>query len=150
MEIATKKSNCHTYDRIASIKHTMIMVVILMSFSISGLISHTSSENTMSSRVKITLYLVTAVGEWALLYYMWIGMKKTKSMRVKHLIAGKDTVEFGVNDLVKGVALWIIVGIILSLVKYLIGLPIISHTNQNLLPQNAVESTVFFLLSLSR
>ena len=76
-------------------------------------------------------------------------MKKTKKMRVKHLIAGGNTGEFGVNDLVKGVALWIIVGIILYLVKYLLGLPIISNTNHNLLPQNYLEYTLFFILSLS-
>ncbi|MEJ2614417.1 MAG: type II CAAX endopeptidase family protein [Ignavibacteriaceae bacterium] len=149
MEIATKKSNFNKYDHIASIKHTVIMLLILISFSISGLISNTSSDNTISSNFKIILYSATAVGEWALLYYMWIGIKKTKKISLKNLIAGKYNVEFGLNDILKGFAFWIIAGIILYLVKYLLGLPLISNTNHNLLPQNYLEYTLFFILSLS-
>ena len=149
MEIATKKSNFNKYDRIASIKHTVIMIVILISFSISGLISNTLSDNTISSSFKIILYLATAVGEWALLYYVWIGIKKTKKISLIKLIAGKDNLKFGLNDILKGFAFWIIAGIILYLVKYLLGLPIISNTIHNLLPQNYLEYTFFFILSLS-
>jgi len=93
--------------------------------------------------------LATAVGEWALLYYMWIGIKKAKKISLKKLIAGKDNLEFGLNDILKGFAFWIIAGIILYLVKYLLGLPIISNTNLNLLPQNYLEYTLFLILSLS-
>ena len=149
MEIATKKSNFNKYDRIASIKHTVIMIVILISFSISGLISNTSSDNTISSNFKIILYSATAVGEWALLYYMWIGINKTRRISLRNLIAGKDNIGFGLNDILKGFAFWIIAGIILYLVKYLLGLPVISNTNYSLLPQNYLEYTLFFILSLS-
>jgi hypothetical protein len=90
MEITTKKLYFNKYDRIASIKHTVIMILILISFSISGLISNTSSDNTISSIFKIILYLVTALGEWALLYYMWIGIRKTGKVRLVNLISNKD------------------------------------------------------------
>jgi hypothetical protein len=89
MEITTKKLYFNKYDRIASIKHTVIMILILISFSISGLISNTSSDNTISSIFKIILYLVTALGEWALLYYMWIGIRKTGKVRLVNLISNK-------------------------------------------------------------
>ena len=149
MEIATKKLSFDKYDLIASTKHTVIMVLIPISFSIYGLISNTSSDNTISSSFKVILYLATAVGEWALLYYMWIGIKKTEKISLKNLIAGQGNLELGLNDILKGFAFWIIAGIILYLVKYLLGLPIISNTNHNLLPQNYLEYTLFFILSLS-
>ena len=144
-----KKSNVNKDDRIASTKHTVIMIIILLSFSISGLISNTSMDNTISSTFKITLYLATAIGEWALLYYVWIGIKKAKKISLKQLISGKDNLEFGFNDILKGVTFWIIASLTLCLVKYLLGLPIISNTNYNLLPQNYVEYILFFILSLS-
>ena len=143
------KSNVNTVNRIASTKHTVIMIIILLSFSISGLISNTSMDNTISSTFKITLYLATAIGEWALLYYVWIGIKKAKKISLTQLISGKDNLEFRFNDILKGVTFWIIASIILCLVKYLLGLPIISNTNYNLLPQNYVEYILFFVLSLS-
>ena len=144
-----KKSNVNKDDRIASTKHTVIMIIILLSFSISGLISNTSMDNTISSTFKITLYLATAMGEWALLYYVWIGIKKAKKISLTQLISGKDNLEFRFNDILKGVIFWIIASLILCLVKYLLGLPIISNTNYNLLPQNYVEYILFFVLSLS-
>ena len=149
MKITTTNSNLINFDRIASMKHTVIMIVILISFSISGLISNTSSDNTISSIFKITLYLGTAIGEWALLYYMWIGIRKAKKISLKELISGKDNFNFRFNDILKGFAFWIMASVILYLVKYLLGLPIISNTNYNLLPQNYLEYTLFFVLSVS-
>jgi membrane protease YdiL (CAAX protease family) len=149
MENTTKKSNVNNYDRIASIKHTVIMILILILFSVSGFISSTSSDDTLSSGYKIMLYLATAAGEWALLYYMWIGIKKTNKIRFKKLITGKDNFEFRLHDILKGFAFWIIMSIILCLVKCILGLPVISNTNHYLLPQNYLEYALFFILSLS-
>ena len=149
MEIASKKSNFNSYEHIASTKHTVIMILMLVAFSVSGLVSNSSSDNTISSSFKIFLYLGTTIAEWALLYYMWIGIKKTKKISLVKLITGKDNLEFGLNDILKGFAFWIIAGIVLYLVKYLLGLPVISNTNHNLLPQNFLEYTLFFILSLS-
>ena len=143
------KTNHKKYERIASNKHTVIMILILVFFSIYGLLANASPDNTLSGKFKIILYLATAVGEWALLYYVWIGIRKTGKINLTKLITGKDTFKFGLNDILKGFIFWIIAGIILHLLKYLLGLPLISNTNHNLLPQNYLEYTIFFVLSLS-
>lgn len=149
MEIETKQTADDTYERIATVKHTVIMVLILLLFSISGLLSNTSTDTPISSGMKIILYLITGIGEWALLYYLWMGIRKTKKTSIKKLITGQDDIAFRLPDILKGAAFWIIAGIVLSLVKYLLGLPIIANTNENLLPAHFLEYVFFFLLSLS-
>ena len=141
--------NFNKYDQIASSKHTIIMIVILMVFSISGFLSNTSTDNTIPGTSKIILYLSVAVGEWALLYYMWIGIKKTKKISLTNLISGEANLAFKLNDFLKGFAFWIIANITLISVKYLLDLPIIANTDNNLLPQNYLEYASFFILSLS-
>ena len=125
------------------------MVAILIIFAISGYLSNTSSDNSISTSSKIMLYLMVALGEWALLYYMWIGIKKTKRISFINLISGKDKLEFKFNDFLIGFVFWIAANLILLLVKYLLNLPIVSNANENLLPQNFLEYTSFFILSLS-
>jgi CAAX protease family protein len=149
MENVTKDSGLKNKDLIASIRHTIIMAGILIIFSISGYLSNTSPGNTISASSKITLYLMVALGEWALLYYMWIGIKKTGKISLIKLINGKDKFELRFNDFLVGFVFWIAANLILFLVKYLLNLPIVSNSNENLLPQNFIECALFFLLALS-
>lgn len=142
-------SGLNTGDRIASVRHTMVMVAILIIFSVSGYLSNASSDNSISASSKIMLYLMVAFGEWALLYYMWIGIKKTKKIGFINLISGKDKLEFKFNDFLVGFSFWIAANLILILAKYLLNLPIISNSNEHLLPQNFIEYLSFFILALS-
>ena len=106
-------------DLIASSRHTIIMILILIIFSVSGYMSNTSSGDSISSSSKILLYFLITLGEWALLYYMWIGIKKTKKISLINLISAKDKLDFKANDFISGLIFWIGANIILYLVKYL-------------------------------
>lgn len=136
-------------DLIASLRHTLIMILILIIFSVSGYMSNTSSGDSISSSSKILLYFFIVLGEWALLYYMWIGIKKAKKINLINLISSKDKLDFKLNDFLKGFLFWIAANIILYLVKYLLNLPLVSNSNENLLPHNLLEYTSFFILALS-
>ena len=138
-----------TKGLIASLRHTIIMILILIIFSVSGYMSNTSSSDSISSSSKILLYFFIALGEWALLYYMWVGIKKAKKISFVNLISGKDKLDFKFNDFLKGFLFWIAANIILYLIKYLLNLPLISNSNENLLPQNFLEYSSFFILALS-
>ena len=138
-----------TKDLIASLRHTLILVAILIVFSVSGFISNSSSDASISSSFKVMLYLMIALGEWALVYYMWIGIKKAGKISLINLISNKDKLEFKLSDFFKGFSFWIVANIILYLVKYLLNLPLVSNSNANLLPYNYLECTSFFILALS-
>jgi len=149
MENGTKDLRLNTKDFIASLRHTLIMVVIIIVFSISGYISNSSSDASIQSSSKIILYLTITLGEWALVYYMWIGIKKARKINLINLISNKDKLEFQLNDFLKGFGFWIVANIILYTVKYLLNLPLVSNSNENLLPNNYLEYTSFFILALS-
>ena len=149
MEKGTENKNLESKGLIASARHTIIMVGILLIFSISGYLSNTSSGNSISATSKIMLYLMVAFGEWALLYYMWVGIKNKKRISLINLISNKDKLEFKLNDFLIGFSFWVAANLILFLVKYLLNLPIVSNSNENLLPQNYIEYASFFILSLS-
>ena len=136
-------------DLIASSRHTIIMILILIIFSVSGYMSNTSSGDSISSSSKILLYFFIMLGEWALLYYMWIGIKKASKIKLINLISGNDKLEFKANDFISGLIFWIGANIILYLVKYLLNLPLVSNSNENLLPHHFLEYTSFFILALS-
>ena len=79
LKTETNALNHNIYDRIASLIHTIIMIAILVSFSISGFMLNTSPNDTISGTYKFILYFSITVGKWALLYYMWIGIKKANT-----------------------------------------------------------------------
>jgi membrane protease YdiL (CAAX protease family) len=125
------------------------MVLILIIFSVSGYMSNTSSGDLISSSSKVLLYFLITLGEWALLYYMWVGIKKAKKISLINLISAKDKLDFKFNDFLKGFVFWIIANIILYSIKYLLNLPLVSNSNENLLPHNFLEYASFFILALS-
>lgn len=49
----------------------------------------------------------------------------------------------------KGLTFWIAANLILFLIKYLLHLPIVSNSNENLLPHTYLEYSSFFILALS-
>ncbi len=147
MEKGTESLN--SKDLIASIRHTLIMIAILIIFSVSGFISNSSSDASIQSSSKIMLYFMIIIGEWALVYYMWIGIRKAKKISLINLISNKDKIEFRLSDFLKGFSFWIAANIILYLVKYLLNLPIVSNSNESLLPDNFLEYSSFLILALS-
>lgn len=149
MESETKDLSLNTKDLIASLRHTYIMIVILIIFSVSGFISNTSSAESISNSSKIILYFTITLGEWALVYYMWIGIKKAKKISLINLISSKASLEFRLNDFLKGLIFWIVANAILYTIKYLLNLPLVSNSNANLLPHTYLEYTSFFILALS-
>ena len=144
------KASNNNSETIASKRHTIIMVMILLVISLSSLsLSNSSTDNAADNSSKIILYLAVALGEWALVYYIWIGIRKLKRISLTTLISGKDKLDFTLNDLFIGLSFWVIANIILYIIKYVLGLPFISNTNQHLLPATLPEYIAFFILSLS-
>ena len=145
----TSNKNSDNIEIIASKRHTIIMVIILLVISLSSLSLSNSSTGNANNSSKLILYLAVALGEWALVYYIWIGIKKLKRISLITLISGKDKLDLKLNDLLIGLSFWIAANIILYIIKYFWGIPFISNTNQHLLPANLPEYISFFILSLS-
>lgn len=134
---------------IASVRHTVVVVFILAVVSLSSLgLSSKPVGQGAGSGSHTLLYLFVALGEWALVYYIWVGIKARKKITLKEMIFGSDR-QLTKKDFLYMVGFWVTAVLIISLVKLLIGLSLISNQYQGVLPDSVTEYLTFFFLAIS-
>lgn len=129
----------------ASKLHTFILIVILIAISILSS-SLNSNQNYTGSRVSIYISLI--IGEWALLFYLWRGLKQNK-LSISKIIFNSEDQKIFFKDILFAIGFWIISNAFLILIKIILDIPIYSRTLLNLLPNSFLEIFIFFLLALS-
>ena len=129
----------------ASKLHTIILISILILISVLSS-SLNNSHNVTSS--KVSIYISLIIGEWALFYYVWRGLKRNK-VSISKIIFNSEEKKILFKDVLIAFGFWIISFGILILIKIILNIPIYSRTMFSLLPHSFFEIFLFFLLSLS-
>lgn len=137
---------------IAPIRHTIVLIVIMLLISIGGaaLQKKGPAESQIVSQhtSMLPLYVSLIVMEWLLVFFIWRGVRQ-KGVRLMDLIRGKwkNPGAFFL-DFAIAIGFWIIWTSIGYLVKLILG-PDSAKTVDVLLPQGFAEIVTWILLSVS-
>jgi uncharacterized protein len=136
---------------VAPLWHTILLVAILLLLGLGGarLQNQPSSApgGTAQHQGLAPLYLSTLLFEWALVGYVWLGIRRRS--RVRDLVRGHWT-RLGdvVRDLVIAALFWGVFEATASLMHFLLG-PDTARSISGLLPKGALEIALWVLVSAS-
>ena len=136
---------------LASPRHTVILLLILAAVTLAGVtLTRGRAPGTgagVSSRVP--LYLSIAVGEWALVYYVWVALKH-RSLSLRELIRPRgSTVRAWAIDLLIAGVFWGAARIVLLGVGSALGISTRPQSVQTLLPRTTPEIVTFLFLAVT-
>lgn len=135
------------YRGVAPAWHTVIILLVLLGFSLLGALVGSRSP-AAGSRAHTLQYPVTMAFEWAIVGFIWYGVRR-RSVRMADLVGGRWA---GVTDVLRdiGIAIGflIVAGIILQILAHLLrAAP--NHALKNLLPTGRREMILWVFLSLT-
>ena len=130
---------------LASLLHTIILIFILIALSILGASLH---NNSGAVSPKIPMYVSLLIGEWALLFYVWRGLKK-RGISITSIIFRSTDHKIFLKDIYIALVFWIVANIILTIIQLLLGMPLISEDVKFLLPQSILEIIIFIFVAVS-
>jgi uncharacterized protein len=135
---------------IASVLHTVVLVVVLLAVSIGG--AHSQQRAAMHGPVR--LYAGTIVLEWVLVGYISLGIRRRTSLR--ELIGGRwQSQRDFVNDASIALAFWFAAIIVLGALGYALGLSNYAAAEAAkrqlgfLVPQNGQQLVLFLGVSVT-
>jgi membrane protease YdiL (CAAX protease family) len=136
---------------VAPLWHTLLLLAILFLLALGGarLQSRPSSEPGVIAQHQglVPLYISTLVFEWALVGYVWLGIRRRSRMR--DLVSGhwSRLADVG-RDLVIAILFWGVFEATAWLMGFLLG-PDTAKAISILLPQGALEMALWVLVSVS-
>ena len=138
--------------RVAPLWHTAVVLVILLALVVGGarLQSHANSADSIAPQHSgsVSLYLSLIVLEWALVYFVWSGLRR-RGTTLRELVGGKwNTGSAVLLDFGLAFGLWIVWEGVGKLAHLLLG-PSHAKTIDTLLPQGALEIALWIAVSLS-
>src|SRR5512144_3053861 len=80
---------------IASFRHTVILLLIQLGLAAGGAYvqqrpSNPASNLTHEHRAVASVYVVMIMLEWALVYYVWLGIRRQKRVGIGTLVEGRS------------------------------------------------------------
>jgi membrane protease YdiL (CAAX protease family) len=143
--------SCPPRDRplIAPLRHTLILLLIQLGLAAGGAYmqqANTGLSSTPGHPAMASAYVVMIVLEWALIYYVWVGIRRLKRVGILELVGGKwkDVL----LDLVIAVPFWFVWEAAADLMHHVLGQSN-ARPIDTLLPQGAMEITLWCVLSVS-
>jgi membrane protease YdiL (CAAX protease family) len=138
---------------VAPLWHTAVLILIFVAFALAGLqMQHrpgTGPSLTPEHRGIIPLYVSLICGEWGLVYFVWRGLRRAKSIGFLELVGGRwKTWRNVVIDLAIAAPFWVVWVATARFVHFLLG-PSQAKTVSTLLPQRWLEVVLWVALSLS-
>src|SRR4029077_6049575 len=105
---------------IAPIWHTAALIGLLLLFSLSG--SHSQAQ-IVQSHGRMLLYISTMVLEWALVGFIWLGIR-TRHVKLRELIGGRwSTPEDALMDVAVAIGFWMVAAfLVIAPLKIALGL----------------------------
>jgi CAAX protease family protein len=144
--IPTNESHTTTCRPVASRLHTFGLVLILALITYGGIHSHGPSSGPAAPPHLLRLYLGVMLGEWALVFYVWRGIRR-RGISLLELIRCDWQ---GVAALFRGAlitaAFWFVWEGSARLLHWLLGSSDLSNVNA-MLPHTVLEIAVWCLLS---
>ena len=144
---------------IAPIWHTAALIGLLLLFSLSG--SHSQAQ-IVQRHGRMLLYISTMVLEWALVGFIWLGIR-TRHVKLRELIGGRwSTPEDALMDVAVAIGFWMVAAfLVIAPLKIAIGLSSLQaaqaarqikearDTFGFLIPSGPAENVAFLLLTIS-
>jgi len=148
---AVAESRADQRQLIASPRHTIGLVLINVGIALWGIVaqmrSTAGSGLASEHRGVVPLYLSLIVMEWALLYYVWQGVRKKVTLLA--LVGGRWTNLQGVlTDFGVAVPFWVVWEATAWLIHLALG-PSQAKTVDILLPRGVIEALLWLALSAS-
>jgi uncharacterized protein len=153
-EAAQQVRNAH----IAPLWHTVLIIAVLLLFSLGG--SHSQAQS-VERHGRLALYISTILYEWALVAFIWLGLRARRTS-LREIIGGRwSTPEDALMDVAVAIGYWIVALMVLAALKFALGLATFNHAENVkqvqqikqtfgfLVPQGTKENIVFILLTLS-
>jgi membrane protease YdiL (CAAX protease family) len=139
---------------IAPLRHTIVLLGILLALTLYGFYAQTrqqsqpGNQNLAEHRAVLPLYLSLIVSEWALFYFVWIGLRRGGTP-LRDVIAGRwNTPQAVLLDVAIALLFWgAWCGLEIPLDKVL-G-PSTARSISALLPRSALEIFLWVVLSVS-
>ncbi len=138
---------------VAPLRHTLILLLIQLGLAAGGAYMQqrpgTGSGVTPEHPAMASVYVFMIVMEWALVYYVWVGVRRLRRVGILELVGGrwqgwKDVV----LDLAIAVPFWFVWETAAQLMHFLLG-PGHAKPINALLPQGVTEITLWCMLSVS-
>ncbi len=132
--------------------HTTSLVLFLLTFSALGAGGHPGLDH--ASRMK--LYISTVILEWLMLLFIVWGLRRKKQTTLGNLVGGRwNTPEDFLLDVAVAVGFWIVAGLVLLGVGFLLGLSSTSQVKDmqqrvgSMLPSGRTEILIWLLVSVT-
>lgn len=131
---------------IAPLWHTVGLLLILALLTYGGMRTHGTSTKAGPAANLLRLYLTVMAGEWALVFYVWRGIRR-RGLTLRELIGGKwaDVSAFG-RLLVTAVVFWFVWEAAARAMHLLLG-PSNATNVTAMLPQSSVQIVVWCMVS---
>jgi membrane protease YdiL (CAAX protease family) len=139
--------------------HTLGLIIAVLALSFAG--SERMAANTARPHGRLILYVGTIVVDWAIVGYIWLGLKR-RGVRLRDVIGGKwRSAEDGLLDFAIAVGFWICSVLILAAGKLALGLASfdmgkslseVSELKKTLgfiVPQGAIEMVAYLALTVT-
>ncbi len=137
------------FKPVASWRHFGVLVAIMLVVAVQGLVLQSKQSVADASSNHLVVYVSLIIMEWALVYLVWRGIRKTNT-KLSDLVGGRWTAPRDVvRDIALGFLLWLIlVGIAITW-KLTAGGGGLSESVAAALPKSPAEQIVWVFVSIS-
>jgi membrane protease YdiL (CAAX protease family) len=120
-------SQQHAPRSIAPLWHTLLLVVFLLVFSAMGAGGH----QALDRKGRLIFYGMTISIEWIMVAYIAWGLHRSRRSTLRELIGGRWTrVEDFLLDIVVAIGFWIVAGLVLAALGFLLGMNNIGNVKE--------------------
>lgn len=143
---------------IAPVWHTVAIIAVLLAFSLGG--AHSQAQ-AVARYGRITLYVQTMIFEWAMVAFIWLGVRM-RGVSLREIIGGKwSTPEDALMDVAIAAGYWIVAISVLAAAKFALGLASFNQAENVrqiqqmkqtfgfLVPKGTKESIAYIALTIS-
>jgi membrane protease YdiL (CAAX protease family) len=142
-------SNPAFFKPVASWRHFGIVIAIMLVVAVQGIVLQSKQSVSRASSNHIVIYVSLIIVEWALVYLVWRGIRKTHTT-LRDLVGGRwESPRDVVRDFALGILLWVVLISIATAWKYAAGGGGLSESVTAALPRSGAERMLWVLVSIS-
>lgn len=137
------------FKQLASWRHLGVLIAIMLVVAVQGIILQSKQSVADASSNHLAVYVSLIIMEWALVFLVWRGIRKTNTS-LRDLVGGRwETPRDVLRDIVLGFLLWLVLISIAITWKYTSGGGGLSESVAAALPKSAAERMLWVFVSIS-
>jgi len=137
------------FKPVASWRHFGVLIAIMLIVAVQGFVMQSRQSASSPSTNHIALYISLVIMEWALVYLVWRGIRKTNTT-LSDLVGGRwNSPRDVLRDFALGLLLWMVLISIAITWRFAAGGGGLSESVAAALPKSPAERTLWIFVAIS-